>query len=536
MTNRKLRAGVLDSVVGGSDDRSTFHRARWAGFAGVEATLSARDLKGEGRDRLRTLERASASSGLAVSSFVLDHHNLGGIADADPRVAAGAAEEVRVAIAWAAELGAGAILVPFFGHAELLTESDRVRAVSAFRALCPLASAAGISLLYEGSLPATEVARLAQEIGSPAFGCYFDTANLVFRGLDPPTEIRRLGALVRQVHIKDVRARKGDVHLGRGRVDFAECARALAEIGYEGWLVFETPPGPPPLAARDLSYVRSVFGGVEADDEAWPVYGAHVEAPLEEAAGALSSAGITAVQLGGEALDAALADPASTRQLLAKAGLRLAALAPAASIVARDDVVREAAVAAVERCLEAAPGLGTWVVSTGTGTLAAEGGGLDSREWASEEAWATLCSSVERLLPAAEQRDVVLALEGSARTVLKTPSQVLQLLERYPSPSLQVVADPYAYLSPHLLPAHERVSREFLELLEDRFVLARLDDVAASNGTLERPEFGLGEFSQRPYLAFLRGSGAPTCRSSSSAYPLQARRRRSPGPASADAG
>src|SRR6478672_2087667 len=126
MTNRKLRAGVLDSVVGGSDDRSTFQRARWAGFAGVEATLSARDLKGEGGDRLRALQRASASSGLAVASFVLDHHNLGGIADADPRVAAGAAEEVRLAIAWAAELGAGAILIPFFGHAELLTESDRV--------------------------------------------------------------------------------------------------------------------------------------------------------------------------------------------------------------------------------------------------------------------------------------------------------------------------------------------------------------------------------------------------------------------------
>jgi sugar phosphate isomerase/epimerase len=503
MTNRKLRAGVLDSVVGGSDDRSTFQRARWAGFAGVEATLSARDLKGEGGDRLRALQRASASSGLAVASFVLDHHNLGGIADADPRVAAGAAEEVRLAIGWAAELGARTILVPFFGHAELLTESDRVRAVSAFRALCPLASGGGISLLYEGPLPAGEVARLAQEIGSPAFGCYFDTANLVFRGLDPPTEIRRLATLVRQVHIKDVRARKGDVHLGRGRVDFAECARALAEIGYEGWLVFETPPGPPPLAARDLSYVRSVFGDIEAGD-AWPVYGAHVEAPLEEAAGVVASAGITAVLLGGEALDAALADTASTRRLLAKAGLRLAALAPAASIVARDDEVREAAVAAVERCLEAAPGLGTWVVSTGTGTLTAEGGDLDSREWASEEAWATLCSSVARLLPAAEQRDVVLALEGSARTVLKTPSQVLQLLERYPSPSLQVVADPYAYLSPHLLSAHERVSREFLELLEDRFVLARLDDVSASNSTLERPEFGLGEFSQRPYLAFLR--------------------------------
>src|SRR6476646_382830 len=184
MTNRSgHRFAVLDSVIGGSDDRRVFERARWAGFAGVEATITGRNLNGQDGDRLRSLQRASASSGLAVTSFVLDHHNLGGIADRDPRVAARAVEEVRLAIEWASELQATAILVPFFGPAELLTESDRLRALAAFHTLCPAASAAHVELLYEGPLPAQEVVRLAGEIDSTAFGCYFDTANLVFRGL-----------------------------------------------------------------------------------------------------------------------------------------------------------------------------------------------------------------------------------------------------------------------------------------------------------------------------------------------------------------
>ena len=58
-----------------------------------------------------------------------------------------------------------------------------------------------------------------------------------------------------------MRVKPGDVHPGLGRVDFAECARALEEIGYDGWLTLETPPVPPPLVARDFSFTRSSSRG-----------------------------------------------------------------------------------------------------------------------------------------------------------------------------------------------------------------------------------------------------------------------------------
>ena len=163
---------------------------------------------------------------------------------------------MRLAIGLAAELGADVVLIPFFLEAELHTDDDVDRCAAAFAALCPVAAERGVTLCFEGLLPAERIRQLAARVESPAFGCYFDLANPLRRGLDPPTEIRALGSLVRRVHVKDMLVGPGDVRPGRGRVDFAECARALSEIGYDGWLTLETPRALPPLVARDLSFTR----------------------------------------------------------------------------------------------------------------------------------------------------------------------------------------------------------------------------------------------------------------------------------------
>ena len=82
-------------------------------------------------------------------------------------------------------------------------------------------------------------------VGSQAFGCYFDLANVVAGGMDSATEIRALGPLIRRVHFKDARVTAGDCPPGLGWVDFAASSEALDEIGYDGWVVLETPPALP---------------------------------------------------------------------------------------------------------------------------------------------------------------------------------------------------------------------------------------------------------------------------------------------------
>src|SRR5437764_600927 len=147
-----MQVGVLASVVGGRDELERFERARSVGCTGIEVMLLRRHLRDAGTPA--ALRAAQAATGLELPTFVLDEHNFGGIAASDGDVATAAAEEVRIAIAWAAELGVGAVLIPFFVEAEIRDDAAFERAVAAFRELCPLAAARGVVLAYEGTLPA----------------------------------------------------------------------------------------------------------------------------------------------------------------------------------------------------------------------------------------------------------------------------------------------------------------------------------------------------------------------------------------------
>ena len=87
-------------------------------------------------------------------------------------------------------------------------------------------------------------------------------------------------------------------------------------------------------------------------------------------------------------------------------------------------MVRRANVEHVRRCLEIAPALGTYVVATETGTMSASGEWTDTPRNSSEEAWGLLYDALEALLPVAEERGVILALETYVGHVLKTQGQL----------------------------------------------------------------------------------------------------------------
>lgn len=493
------RAGVVETVLrrDGEDDAAVLDRARRLGFAGVEVVLRRGDFRA---GRLESLRRAKAATGVEIPSLVLGFHNEeGGIADADPGVARRASDEIRTAIAWARELGADLLLVPFFLRGELFGEEDVRRCAHSFAALCPSAEAEGVMLCYEGTLPAEDVLMLADRVSSPAFGCYFDLANPIVSGLDPPTEARRLGRLVRRVHFKEARARRGDCRPGLGRVDYAECARALAEIPYGGWLVLETPPAPPEVVARDLSFARRFFPTLEPGVD-WPRFGVFTHelgTPLGELPAACRAHGVGTVQLSRAHLDVWLETP---EQL----DVDVAGIGAYKNLIAPDAAERRQNLAYVARCLELAPRAGTCVVSTHAGTLHPTDEWSDAPENRSPEAWALLLDAVERLLVVAERTGTILALEGSVKSVLRTVAQVVELFDRFPSPHLGLVCDPYNFVSRHLLPAQERVTAELLDRFEHRFVLAHMKDVGPDGAEVSTPATGTGVFAQGPYVAFLR--------------------------------
>ena len=498
----------MDTVLAGADDDRTFRLAKRLGFSGVEVVLSREQLRAP--DRLQALRRAGAGTGLAVPSLVLgEHSDRGGIADTDPVVAEQAQADIEQAVRWASELGADLILVPFFGRAELVDDADVDRAAAALRLLCEQAAAGGVTLCYEGPLPAHRIKGLAAGVGSEAFGCYFDLANPISRGMDTATEIRALGDLVRRVHFKDARVQVGDVQPGLGLVDFGASSEALAEIGYDGWLVLETPPGAPELVARDLSFACSFLPSLEGTAE-WPRLGIFTYDFGRDEWDALVETcrltGLQAVQLGHPVLDECVEQPEQIDAVvepLEAAGISVAALAGYRNLVAPDPGKRRENIDFIARCLEFAPRFGTSIVATETGTRDPAGDWTDSPDNWRPATWELLDDAIGELVPIAERFGAILALEASVKNVLRTPGQLLGVLERFPSAHLQVVCDPYNYLSSQLLPARERLTANFLRRFEHRFVLAHLKDVDPGGAETGTGEFGTGVFPQEIYLEFL---------------------------------
>jgi sugar phosphate isomerase/epimerase len=503
-----MKAAVMDSVVGVADDDQTFRLAKRLGFAGVEVVTPRDDLRSS--DRLESLRRASAATVMAVPSLVLgEHSDRGGIADPDPLVAEQAREDVAQAIDWAAELDTEAILVPFFGRAELHDDADVERAAAAFGPLCEAAGERGVVLCYEGTLPAKRILTLAERIGSRAFGCYFDLANPIPRGMDGATEIRALGELVRRVHFKDARVQPGDCPPGLGLVDFAACSEALSELGYDDWLVLETPPGPPELVSRDLAFARTVFPSLPLHED-WPRLGIFTydfgPGEWDRLVEFCREAGLQAIQLGTQLLDECLDRPdeiGSVVEQLEAEGIAIAGLAGYRNLVAPDPGKRRVNIQFITRCLELAPRFRTSVVATETGTRDPQGDWTDSPDNWRPDTWELLDDAIGELLPVAERSGGILTLEASVKNVLRTASQLVGLLERFPSQNLQVLCDPYNYLSSHLIPAGERITADFLDRFEHRFVLAHLKDVDPGGAGVATGEFGTGVFPQHLYLEFL---------------------------------
>jgi inosose dehydratase len=123
---------------------------------------------------------------------------------------------------------------------------------------------------------ADEIERLLAETDPSLVGLCLDTGHACYAGIDPLTLIADHGERIRHVHLKDVDgaalaqalARRSSFEqavadgvfcpLGTGDVDLAAVAEALAQIGFDGWAVFEQDraPGAPGAQAEATASLR----------------------------------------------------------------------------------------------------------------------------------------------------------------------------------------------------------------------------------------------------------------------------------------
>ncbi|MCC5931524.1 MAG: sugar phosphate isomerase/epimerase [Cyclobacteriaceae bacterium] len=140
-------------------------------------------------------------------------------------------------------------------------EKDIDRLIALLKQIAPRAEDHGIALGIENSLSADQNLTILEEVGSPMVQVYYDIGNSWQFGYNVPREIRQIGNhRMCEVHIKNVGSRL--IYGNEGQVDMESCANALADIGYDKWLVLET-IGRPGRFEEDtlanIDFVKRVF-------------------------------------------------------------------------------------------------------------------------------------------------------------------------------------------------------------------------------------------------------------------------------------
>lgn len=149
------------------------------------------------------------------------------------------------------------ILVPMFPRdfAEWPQETWDML-VEGFKPLAAVAEKHKVTLDLETTFNANQLLMIIDRIGSDYVKVYYDTANQLNRGYDVPAELRQLGDKVGMIHAKDTDRQM----LGEGRVDFKGVDAAIRDIGYDWYIVLETPTGDDPRAAnaQNLAFIKKL--------------------------------------------------------------------------------------------------------------------------------------------------------------------------------------------------------------------------------------------------------------------------------------
>ena len=156
-------------------------------------------------------------------------------------------DHTKRALTMAKELGAPCITTEPGGPLEGRTWKECLKLfVEMFKPVVEHAEKEGVLLLVEPEPDllietADQYLEFAQHFTSPYLGLNFDIGHSYCVSDDPAATIRRLGPLIRHVHLEDIAATRIHHHLipGEGVIDFASTLTALKDVGYDGWVTIE---------------------------------------------------------------------------------------------------------------------------------------------------------------------------------------------------------------------------------------------------------------------------------------------------------
>ena len=264
------------------DPAPIFKTAAEIGYDGVELSLL-----GIGLDRADEIRQQASDLGLELTCST----GLGPEADPtspDATIQGRAVEALTEAIEVTARLGskglAGVVAAPWGVFDPANKKARAAQAAVTLSRLDGVLADHGVTLgiealnRFESDLTSTaaEACAIARATGSKHIGVLLDSFHMNIEEKDPPAALRAAGSTLVHYHVSDNdRGRPGS-----GRYDFPADAAALAEIGYDSWVVAEMfvmaghpssrdlniwrdiEPDPTEAAVLTLAYLKDVFGHV----------------------------------------------------------------------------------------------------------------------------------------------------------------------------------------------------------------------------------------------------------------------------------
>jgi L-ribulose-5-phosphate 3-epimerase len=162
----------------------------------------------------------------------------------------------------------GAVDVFFLPDAEVIPyDVCYKRAAEAVGKLVDTAEKVGVTVGIENVwnkflLSPLEMRCFIDSFQSKRVGAYFDVGNVLLTGY-PEQWIKILGKRIKRVHIKDFKKSVGTVagfvDLLEGDVDFAAVKKALAAIGYKGYVTAEMLPYVPGRPEKTAKAMKKIF-------------------------------------------------------------------------------------------------------------------------------------------------------------------------------------------------------------------------------------------------------------------------------------
>jgi sugar phosphate isomerase/epimerase len=215
-----------------------------------------------GRYERLELARLLRSLGLRVLSVNPSFADLN-LISTNPELRSASLRQLVAEVELAHDLGAPfVVVIPGRRHALVPAPPEAARAVldDALSVLAARADSLGVTVCLENSPygylgTADELAEVVRASGSPRLRLVYDVANALAQE-NPASGVAAAAGYLALAHVSDTwRNRWAHTSPGRGEVDFAAFARALAAAGFTGPTVYELADGedPGPRLAADLT-------------------------------------------------------------------------------------------------------------------------------------------------------------------------------------------------------------------------------------------------------------------------------------------